>query len=304
MWRCPACHGRATFSASDRPWPPDWVCGVCGTSIICRDGIPRLAPELACNPTGFDPKLFSMLVEFEESSFWFVNRARLIITLMQRYFPNARAVLEIGCGTGSVLLAVRNHFPHFNLIGSELDPSGLVFARARLGNDVTLLQMDARQIPARAEFDLIGAFDIIEHVTEDEVVLAEIYHALKPGGGAIISVPQHRWLWSQVDDDASHKRRYAPGELESKAERAGFRVVMSTSFNALLMPFMLVSRLRMRLRGKRDAVEESPVELRLPMWLNRAMSTVLRVEVYLTSIGLRWPAGGSRVLVAQRPPDA
>lgn len=70
-------------------------------------------------------------------------------------------------------------------------------------------QMDARAIPAEAVFDLIGAFDVIEHIEEDEAALAAIHRALAPGGVAIIAVPQHPWLWSEADDVAHHARRYS-----------------------------------------------------------------------------------------------
>src|SRR5262249_55958885 len=143
-----------------------------------------------------------------------VNRARLINLLLKRYFPHAGNLLEIGCGTGSVLLALRTAFPRLELAGSELFPRGLEFARQRLGSKVLLLQMDARAIPAVCEFDVIGAFDVIEHIEEDERVIGQIYTALKPGGGTIIAVPQHPCLWSPADDAARHQRRYVRGELE------------------------------------------------------------------------------------------
>lgn len=57
-------------------------------------------------------------------------------------------------------------------------------------------------------FDVIGAFDVIEHIEEDEKVLANLARAIVPGGALLITVPQHRWLWSATDDYACHVRRY------------------------------------------------------------------------------------------------
>jgi SAM-dependent methyltransferase len=174
------------------------------------------------------------------------------------------------------------------------------FARRRLGDGVTLVQMDARRIPAREEFDVTGAFNVDEHIREDEAVLAEIRAALKPAGGAIISVPQHPWLWSPADDAALHQRRYARGELEAKLERAGLRILHSTSFNTLLLPLMLASRTLMNLRARRTK-PDALAEFNIALSLNRALSAVLRLEVELISAGMRWPLGGSRFVVAQRP---
>ncbi len=76
-----------------------------------------------------------------------------------------------------------------------------------------MLQFDACAIPYKAEFDVIGAFDVIEHIEEDTAALTQMYQALKPGGGLLITVPQHRFLWSAVDEMSYHKRRYHRNEL-------------------------------------------------------------------------------------------
>ena len=68
--------------------------------------------------------------------------------------------------------------------------------------------------------------------------------ATQTGGGTIIAVPQHPWLWSRADDIAYHQRRYRRGELEAKLRRNGFEVLFSSSFTALLLPLMAASRLR------------------------------------------------------------
>ena len=301
MWCCPKCLSPVVFSDPHRPWPPHSACDKCEFAVPLVDGIPCLAPELADTPLGFDLQHFSTLMKFEQSNFWFVNRARLITSLIQKYFPEACDFLEIGCGTGSVLLALQTALPQLILAGSDLHSCGLAFARQRLGPGVVLLQMDARRIAARGQFDVIGAFDVIEHVAEDEQVLSEIFAALKPGGGTIIAVPQHPWLWSPEDDAAFHQRRYARGELETKLEKAGFRVWNSTSFNCMLLPLMVASRLVMILRARHGIGHEPLAELKIGGRLNRALSSVLSLEVILTCAGLRWPAGGSRFVVAQRP---
>jgi SAM-dependent methyltransferase len=301
MWCCPNCRLEADFRDERRPWPSDWVCPACRFCTTYREGLACLAPEIIEAAGTYDPELFGELIRFEESNFWFVNRARFITGLIRKHFPRAGNFLEIGCGTGSILLALRKALPKLNLTGSDPYPHGLAFARRRLGGSVTLVQMDARLIPARSEFDVIGAFDVVEHIREDEDVLAEIRNALKPGGGTIISVPQHPWLWSPADDAACHQRRYARGELERKLERAGLRVLWSTSFNALLLPLMMASRTIMNLRAYRHARPDPWAEFRIAPWLNRALSSVLRLELSLTAAGIRWPLGGSRFVVAHRP---
>ena len=161
--------------------------------------------------------------------------------------------------------------------------------------------MDARNVPVIEQFDVIGVFDVIEHIADDQRVLDQIYAALKPNGGVVIAVPQHPWLWSQADMDAHHQRRYRGRELEAKLINAGFRIHYSTSFNALLLPLMIASRMTATLRVGRGAKPVPLAELAIPSWLNGILSLLLRLEVLVTLAGVRWPFGGSRLVVARRP---
>ena len=105
------------------------------------------------------------------------------------------------------------------------------------------MQMDARNIPFVDEFDAIGAFDVLEHIEEDEQVLAQMHDALNHADVVLLTVPQHAWLWSLVDDYSCHVRRYSAKELHGKVRVAGFEILLSTSFVSSLLPIMLASRL-------------------------------------------------------------
>ena len=150
-------------------------------------------------------------------------------------------VLEIGCGTGFVLSALHAQ-RRFQLVGAEQHIAGLRFARERLP-EVEFVQLDARRLPYRCEFDAIGAFDVIEHIDEDEEVMASAHAALRPRGLFVLTVPQHAWLWSSTDDYAHHKRRYSRAELLAKMRRRGFAIRFCTSFVFTLLPLMYLSRL-------------------------------------------------------------
>lgn len=293
--RCLACGALDAVDAKGPVWPLGWQCPICGHVVPQAEGIPMFAPELADTVNGFDPKYFEELSELEAEYFWFVARNELIVGLVNKFFPEARQFLEIGCGNGAVLRAIAKSRPWERLVGSELHPSGLAYARKRLPSEVEFVQMDARQIPAVGVFDLTGAFDVIEHIADDEGVLRGMRAATQIGGGTIIAVPQHPWLWSHADDVAHHQRRYRRGELESKLRRNGFEILFSSSFTALLLPLMAASRLR---RGS-DQDADVFSEFRLNRHVNDAFIAILRAEVRLTLAGWRWPAGGSRIVVAR-----
>ena len=254
------------------------------------------APELADTISGIDPAGFEALAKVEADHFWFVVRNRLIVGLAGKFFPDARRFLEIGCGNGAVLGAMAKSRTWERLVGSELHPSALTHARRRLPSQVEFVQMDARRIPASGVFDLTGAFDVIEHIADDEAVLRGLRAATGPGGGIIVAVPQHPWLWSRADDLAHHQRRYRRGELEAKLRRNGFEVLFSSSFTTLLLPLMIASRLLTR--GNEQ--ESDPLrEFKLNPLVNRVFTAILRVEVSMTLAGARWPAGGSRIVVGR-----
>jgi SAM-dependent methyltransferase len=279
-------------------WPVGWRCSGCGHLVPQAEGIAMFAPDLADTVSGIDPKAFDQLAELEAGHFWFVARNQLIVRLADKFFPDARRFLEIGCGTGFVLRAIAGSRRWERLVGSELHPAGLSHARKRLPSEVEFVQMDARDVPAAGVFDLTGAFDVIEHIADDEAVLRGLRAATQTGGGTIIAVPQHPWLWSRADEVAHHQRRYRRGELETKLRRNGFEVLFSSSFTALLLPLMAASRLKRQEKTKAGTTDEDVYEIRNPV-LNRLLLAVLRAEVGMTLAGIRWPAGGSRIVVAR-----
>ena len=248
--------------------------------------------------SGFKAHYFKELIELEAGNFWFRGRNKLILWALNKYSSELNSFLEIGCGTGFVLSAISNQFPGAQIMGSEYLEEGLVYARQRLPF-AKFTQMDARHIPYESELDNIGAFDVLEHIEDDNKVLQQIFKALKPGGMVYITVPQHRWLWSSVDEYACHVRRYDTKELHQKVSLAGFNIIRSTSFVSILFPAMYLSRL---LKGsKLDVSVDAMAELRINPILNKIFEWLLNIELALISVGIVLPVGGSRLLVARKP---
>jgi SAM-dependent methyltransferase len=294
---CPTCAAAEAIAGAEPVWPSPWRCKTCGHAVEERGGIPLFAPGLADAQTGFDTAVFDELARHEEGHFWFEPRSRLLTGLAAKFFPAAGHYLEIGCGTGVVLKAMAAQRFWSRLAGSELHPAGLSHAIRRLGDQAEFVQMDARHIPACEAFDLIGAFDVLEHIAEDENVLREVHAALVPGGGFIAAVPQHPALWSEADDLAHHVRRYRRGELERKLRSAQFEILFSSSYASVVLPLMAASRFKSRRRAADKLVVH---ELSVHPFLNAILRAALDVEVSLTLKGLGWPVGGSRIVVARK----
>jgi SAM-dependent methyltransferase len=277
----------------------DWRCPNCGQSPKIRRGHLAFAPDLTETSESFDIRSFAYLSKVEEGNFWFESRNRLLVWALKQYFPKANYYIEIGCGTGFVLSGIQREFSGLNLSGSEILSEGLSFAQKRLP-DVEFFQMDARLIPFECEFDVIGAFDVLEHIDEDDTVLLQMFQATRQGGGILVTVPQHRFLWSAMDEYAFHKRRYTRDELRQKVEKAGFRIERITSFVTLLLPLMLLSRLRHKSSQEADFGEDAMVEFHISPLLNAALAKISCVEQLMIQLGLSFPFGGSLLCIGRK----
>ncbi|RON52313.1 SAM-dependent methyltransferase [Pseudomonas frederiksbergensis] len=242
-------------------------------------------------PTGS----FEFLAAEEAKHWWFRARNRVLLWALEKHVGHFKSFLEVGCGTAFVLEGVKNAYPDAELYGSEYFEEGLTFARSRLP-DVAFKQLDATVMSEVSRYDVIGAFDVIEHIDQDQVVLHNLSRALNTGGALVISVPQHMWLWSQVDEFACHVRRYTRAEMKQKVEAAGLKVEYTTSFVSLLVPLMWLSRMK-----KHEGEYDPATEFHIPRWLNKSLEWVMKLELALIKTGIRLPIGGSLLMVAKKP---
>jgi len=285
MRRCLACG--SVLAARE------WHCLACDWRAPVRDGVASLMPDTVVTDA-FTAEQIDNLEAVDPRHFWFGGRNALIAWALTRYFPDAGTLLEVGCGTGPVLRSLAESRPHLRLTGTEVSDHGLRVA-ARTVPSAELVRADMRSLPYEEEFDVVGAFDVLEHVPEDAAAMRVLARAVRPGGGVMVTVPQHRWLWSSVDDYSGHHRRYRRAELVALARDAGLRVVAVTSFVSLLLPLMLVSRV---LNRGRDI--DPRREFTLSARVNGALRAIMRAELAMIRAGLSWPAGGSLLLVATR----
>jgi len=164
-----------------------------------------------------------------------------------------------------------------------------------------LMQGDVRRPPFSRTFQLIGIFDVLEHIGEDVQILRDLRALLHPGGALLLTVPAHQSLWSYFDELSGHCRRYSREELERKLDHAGFRVEFLTPYMASLHPMMWLSR---RLRGhkpgaafdRRKVLEQ---ELRVVPVLNDLLTWQLGCEARWLSARRRLPFGTSWLAIAR-----
>lgn len=235
--------------------------------------------------------VYQQMAELDDRHWWYRARRRIIADLIRReaHLPPDAEILEIGCGTGHNL-AMLSDFGHVE--GLELDDEARAISEKRLGRRVMSSPLpELGEVPDR-HYDLIGAFDVIEHIDDDRAALASIATKLKPGACFIMTVPAHQWMWSAHDTVNHHKRRYSKSGLKALIEASPMKLRKLGYFNSLLFPLAVAERAASKLRGKEDADVKLP-----PAPLNTALEKVFAAERYLAG-RLPLPPGLSLFAVA------
>jgi len=142
--------------------------------------------------------------------------------VVARLLPSdARTVLEIGCGQGAVgtrIAAERDY------LGVEPDPTSYAAARARidaLGRGEVRNGRVEDVVEAGRQFDLVCAFEVIEHLEDDVAALAEWVGRVKPGGSIMLSTPAFQERYGAWDAIVGHYRRYEPAGFAELLRGAG-----------------------------------------------------------------------------------
>lgn len=134
--------------------------------------------------------------------------------------PHSRRRLEVGPGLR----------PRLPLEGTQFaDISVPALAKLRAGGANAVLGLVSSLPFSDGAFDLVCAFDIIEHVDDDDGALAELARVAAPRAALLLSVPLHPSRWSAFDDLVGHRRRYQPEQLLAKLAGHGFSVNQSAA---------------------------------------------------------------------------
>lgn len=239
---------------------------------------------------------YDRMFEQEDTHWWFRGRRDIISRLVERLgLSRDRArILEAGCGTGGNL-ALLSTFGEVDAF--EYDAAARERASSRLGREVPFGALP-HTIPFEAKrYDLIGLFDVLEHVEDDLGSLTALGQRLDAEGRLIVTVPALPWMWSQHDVRHHHFRRYTRKSLTETARRAGLVVEHVFYFNTLLLPVAIAMRAVKGLLGR-----DSPDDTLPSPWLNRLLHTVFSSERHLVG---RLPAiiGLSVCAVLRKAPD-
>lgn len=171
----------------------------------------------------------------EDNSYWFKHRNDCIIAILKKLKKSNEEnyFFDIGGGNGFVSKAIQS-------IGFEpilIEPSlqGARNAGKRgIKNIICSTFNDIEFKPNSVPF--IGLFDVLEHIENDIQFLSKISDVIKDDGYLVLTVPAHKYLWSNEDVLAGHFRRYSLKSLGKKLEEEGFKI----KYSSYIFPFFSI----------------------------------------------------------------
>jgi SAM-dependent methyltransferase len=246
-------------------------------------------PGISSAPTDMSTITYDAEI-LPDEHWWVVGRARSLEAILARLVPSEGPSLDVGAGTGSWAARLARSYPP--MVAVEPDPSlrKRIVARGFAGQSV------AASLPgplpfASDQFRLVTCLDVLEHIDEDHASARELARVVAPGGWLLLTVPAHPRLWSSMDNEVGHRRRYTLASFGDVVTQAGFTPVVISPLNVWLYPAAAV----LRRRGIRGA--------RMPGALaNRALAALFGSEGVIAG---RWPSfarGLSWVALARKKP--
>lgn len=238
--------------------------------------------------------------QIEDRHWWFIGRRQIFLTVLDKYLPLStpgaeRRVLDVGCGTGTMLGYLARYG---RAEGIDADKEAVRFCHERGVRDVH--HVPALPLPFDdATFDLVTAFDVLEHINDDRGMLFELERVLRPAGTLFVSVPAYQFLWGAQDEISLHERRYVAGQLRERIVRAGFVARRLSYFNTFLFPIVAGVRLARPYRPGTSKLK-SDFTLTKPGLSNTLLARLFALEAPLLARA-DLPFGVSILALAHKP---
>jgi ubiquinone/menaquinone biosynthesis C-methylase UbiE len=215
--------------------------------------------------------------------------------------PNNLAILNVGVATG----ATSEMLGQFGKVMSvEYDKDCYEFTKSILSTPI--INGSILELPFEDNsYDLVCAFDVIEHVEDDAKAVAEMVRVCKPNSWVVITVPTFMSLWGQHDVINHHYRRYVMPQLTQLFQAHEGKIVYKSYFNSLLFPPIYAFRNLMRIlpknlfRKKEGAGSDHDI-IHKDSFVNQILETVFNIEKKLLHQNITFPVGVSAVIVWQK----
>ncbi|WP_052507420.1 class I SAM-dependent methyltransferase [Desulfonatronovibrio magnus] len=238
------------------------------------------------------------LAYIEETSSWLhKGRINLIdnIFLSLKLESKRSEMLEIGAGAGQNT-EVLSKFGTVDVL--EIDPKGIKLLR-----DLPYIhKVIDKPIYSKLSklYDIICAFDVVEHMENDKDCLSWVFESLKPGGLFIATVPAYQWLFSCHDISLNHHRRYTSKSFRSLLPH-NTNVLIDGYFNSVLLPVVVISRCA---KGVKNIFMKDKIYMKQKVPQSVIFSSlffhILKFESMCVSKRVRFPFGLTYYLAVQK----
>lgn len=232
-----------------------------------------------------EKEAFEILKNIEET-WWHYGRIQAVETALSvaKVKKNA-SVLDVGSGYGGMFSCL-SQFGTVDAVEPETEVA--LFCKQR--GYKNLFTSESEALTAGNSYDIIGAFDVIEHVDDDKTFVSNLYKLTRQGGVLVATVPAFMWLWSEHDVHHMHFRRHTIGSMRTLLTEAGYEVAYARYWNVFLFPLAILTR---RLgKGGDGALHPHPF-----------VTSVLKSLLWIESKIVRFvpiPFGLSVVIVARK----
>jgi len=205
---------------------------------------------------------YHKLDHLEGGMWWFAASHRNLLTLSWRQVPldaGGQPILDAGCGTGGFLAQLAARYPNRALFGLDVDPLACQRAAAKSARPVCVGSINALPFP-EGVFAAVFSIDVLCHSAVDEhSAVLQFRRCLADNGCLVVNVPAYSWMLSRHDAAVHNVRRYTTKGVRRLLESAGFRMVYTTYWNAVLFPLMVITRKFLpNCGGKTSDVKEYP----------------------------------------------
>lgn len=235
------------------------------------------------------------MAEREDTYWWHLGRLRIIQSYVQRVKKNRKdfSILNVGCGTGGTIDFLEGLGETNNV---DVSDDAINYAKSRGYKKIT--KVDGIKLPFKSKtYDMVGAFDVLEHIDKQVEALKEWKRVIKDDGSIVITVPAYKWLWSNHDVSLHHMRRYTTKSLTKVSKEAGLRTDKISYAIVFSLPLIVGFRFSEKFLRSNPKSESSYVNV--PGWLNKAFTKFLYLEAKLHKI-ISFPVGTTVVAVLKK----
>jgi len=237
--------------------------------------------------------LYPHFYKIENEHWWFAARQKILWNFISKNFSlkSSSKILDVGCGTGAILDTFSKHFDAY---GQDVSQQAVDFCKQRGLKNV--FRGFLNELPSYLNnFDLVTAFDVVEHIDDDIGVLKQMSALLMPNGKVLVTVPAFQILWGAHDVVTHHKRRYTKRLLHSVFNQAGLEIERSSYFNFFLFPLAVARRIQAKITNVDEAKD---LDMPSPL-VNQILRSVFETEKFILPT-FNFPIGLSLIAIGKR----